>query len=138
MACSSRLKAALIGVMCLAAGLGTISCDSRKGREGKAAPPEQVGVDSVTAYVDIRERGYAALEPIPIKEPAWTWSEGRTFAEAAGRVMIAPGDSLVYEYTWDGRLADGSLPRLGRYRVKGALMTAPPIETGMRKFAIVD
>ncbi|MGD9402942.1 MAG: BsuPI-related putative proteinase inhibitor [bacterium] len=153
--------------ICLAAAFATISCGSKKGREGEAAPVEQVGADSVTAYVDLREMGYAALEPIPmklvvrnetertlcftfptgqrfdfivtkVKEPVWAWSEERTFAGAVGRLAVAPEDSVVYEHTWDGRLAGGRLPRLGRYWVKGALMTAPPIQTGTRKFAIVD
>jgi hypothetical protein len=111
--------------------------------------------------------GYAALEPVPMKlivknetdrtlrlvfptaqrfdfiimkdrVPVWSWSEGRMFAQALGRLALAAGDSLVYEYTWDGRLPSGGLPALGRYTVKGVLMTAPPVETGAREFGIVD
>lgn len=162
-----QLAKSILVAIGLAAGLLLLSCGGDKGRKQEAAPAEQVGADSVTAYVDLRERGYAGLEPVPmklvvrnetertlrftfpteqrfdfvvtkVKEPVWAWSEGRTFSEDTGHLSIAPGDSLIYEYTWDGRKADGSLPRLGRYRVKGVLMTAPPIETGTGKFAVVD
>ncbi len=153
--------------LCLAAALAAISCGREQdaGRGGGAA--ERPGADSVTVYVDIRERGYAALERIPMrlvvrnetrrtlrfafptsqrfdfmvkkdKKTVWRWSEGRSFAGSPGRLMLAPGDSLVYEYVWDGRLEDGRPPRLGRYRAAGRLMTEPPIETRERRFGIVD
>ena len=75
------------------AGLLMLSCGGDKtGKQGGAPAEqvgtEQVGTDPVTAYVSIREMGYAGLEPVPMK--------------------------------------------------RGVLMTAPPIETGIRKFAIVD
>jgi hypothetical protein len=139
----------------------------KQGTSRDEAVPEQARPDSVTAYVDLVEMGYAALEPIPLRlivrneagrtlhltfptaqrfdfiitkdrEPVWSWGQGRMFAQALGRVALAPGDSAVYEYTWDGRLPGGSLPRLGRYTVKGVLMTMPPVETEAREFGIVD
>lgn len=169
-----------LAALCVAACLVGVSCDGGKGREGDAArdgggeppaagkvPAEQVGADSVTAYVVLKEMGYAVLEPIPMKlvvrnetgrtlrltfptaqrfdfrirkyrEPIWSWSDGRMFAQAGERLAIEPGDSVTYEYTWDGKLADGSLPRLGRYWARGVLMTAPPIQTEERQFGIVD
>lgn len=131
------------------------------------AVPEHVRPDSVTAYVGLVEMGYAALEPVPMKlivknetdrtlrlvfptaqrfdfiimkdrVPVWSWSEGRMFAQALGRLALAAGDSVIYEYTWDGRMPGGGLPALGRYTVKGVLMTAPPVESGAREFGIVD
>jgi hypothetical protein len=151
----------------LTAGLIALCCRGAGERDVAGMWAEPVGSDSVRAYVEMRERGYAALEPVPLKlvavnktgrtlcltfptaqrfdfiigkdeEPVWSWSEGRAFEESPLRVALAPGDSLVYEYVWKGRLKDGSLPRLGRYRLKGALMTAPPVETGERQFGIVD
>jgi hypothetical protein len=170
----------VLASLLLAAAVALVSCDGGKGREDEEArddrggpaetrrePAEQVGADSVTAYVVLREMGYAALEPVPMKlvvrnetartlcftfptaqrfdfiigkqrEPVWSWSDGRMFAQTRGRLAVAPGESIYYEYTWDGRLAGGKLPRLGRYRARGALMTAPPIETEERQFGIVD
>jgi hypothetical protein len=162
-----RLPVTLILILGLAAGLCSVSCEGKKSEKEGAGPAELVGADSVTAYVDFREMGYAALEPIPmklvvrnetermlhftfpsgqrfdfivtkVKQPVWAWSEGRMFEQSVGHLAIAPGDSVVYEYTWDGKLADGTLPRLGRYWVRGALMTAPPIETTTKHFGIVD
>lgn len=162
-------------VLCLALFLATTSCGCARDAEPirketvpeVGAMPEQAGQDSVTAYVGLVERGYAALEPVPLKlivrndtertlrlmfpaaqrfdfiimkdrKPVWSWSEGRMFAQTIGHLALAAGDSVVYEYTWDGRLTGGSLPALGRYAVKGLLTTMPPVETGAREFGIVD
>jgi hypothetical protein len=115
----------------------------------------------------MREMGYAALEPVSMRlvvrnvsgrtlrltfptaqrfdfvvskdrEPVWSWSEGRSFAQSLERMTLAPGDSLVYDFTWDGKLAGGRLPRLGRYSARGVLMTLPPVLTEDRQFGIVD
>ncbi len=167
MTCPMRLPVIAIAAACLLAGPGGISCDGKPQGDRPGAPAEPVGADSVRAYVELREMGYAALEPVPMRlvvrnisaralrltfpdaqrfdfvisrdrERVWAWSDGRTFAGSQGILSLARGDSLVYDYTWDGKLAGGTLPRLGRYRVRGLLMTRPPVETDERQFGIVD
>ena len=164
-----ELPALRFAAVCLIVWIVLSSCSGGDGGRGgsRDAPMEHVGADSVRAYIGLREMGYAALEPVPMRlvvknvsgrtlrltfptaqrfdfvvekdrRPVWSWSEGRAFAQLLKRLVLAPGDSLVYEHAWNGKLADGRTPRLGRYSAKGMLMTLPPVQTGEKQFGIVD
>lgn len=124
-------------------------------------------MDSLKASVTLNEGGYAIGEPVSMtlevvnptdrsirltfpsaqrydfvvkkgKQTIWRWSGGRMFAQVVGRHVMAPGDTIAYEYTWDQTGADGTKPGLGAYTVEGMLMISPPLKTGPKTFGIVD
>jgi hypothetical protein len=150
-----------------AAGAPGRAGELRDEEPAAAAGGERAGTDSVIAYIEGAGRGYAVLEPIHMKlvvknpsdrkmqltfptaqgfdfiirkgrETVWSWSWGRMFAQVLGEASLAPGDSLTYEYTWNGFLPGGKSPELGRYTMQGVLMTTPRIETGQKEFGLID
>ena len=60
------------------------------------------------------------------------------FAQAEAEEVLAQGDSLIYETSWDQKLADGTNPPLGAYTVQGVLKIVPETASPDRVFGIVD
>lgn len=56
----------------------------------------------------------------------WRRLEGAVVSAILAVRTLEPGESLVFETEWSGRLADGSPAPPGRYSVTGALPTDTP------------
>jgi len=69
----------------------------------------------------------------------WNFMHGRHCAQIIGRATIAPGDSASFDMEWDGlSTTPGNRISMGRFTVKGILLTNPQIETEPAWFYLVD
>jgi hypothetical protein len=144
-----------------------MSCSGRRdGKEPGRLSEGAVG-DSLDLYVWTNEGGYAVGETVIMrlivrnrtdrslkitfptqqrfdfivkkgKKILWQWSGGMLFAQVTAEGVLTPGDSLIYETSWDQRLADGTSPQLGAYTVHGILKIVPETTGRQRMFGIVD
>ena len=69
----------------------------------------------------------------------WNFMHDRHCAQIIGRATIAPGDSASFDMEWDGlSTTPGNRISMGRFTVKGILLTNPQIETEPVEFYLVD
>jgi hypothetical protein len=54
----------------------------------------------------------------------WTWSKGRMFTQALGRLSLAPGQKKVFSAVWNGRDAQGKAVSPGVYIINARLTSS--------------
>jgi hypothetical protein len=70
--------------------------------------------------------------------PIWSQLNGKSCAQVISYGKIPPRDSLVVESKWSCTTNDKKGAILGKYSVKGLLLSNPPIETEPVFFYLVD
>jgi hypothetical protein len=73
-------------------------------------------------FASARSHDFAVLDARG--REVWRWSRGRLFAQALGRVELAPGESRRFTATWDQRDASGAPAAPGSYRAVASLASA--------------
>lgn len=76
---------------------------------------ENTGTDPVD--LDFRSGQAADVTVVRDDDEAWRWSDGRLFTQALRSETVAPGDSRVYEMTWE-------TPEPGTYEAVATLEAA--------------
>lgn len=56
---------------------------------------------------------------VPEQREIWRWSRGRSFTQVASEVILRPGDSQVFQATWDQRNNRGELVAPGSITIEG-------------------
>ena len=80
----------------------------------------------------------APTEPVEWSSAAaWNYTYGKVYILVMQYTTLAPGESLTFRATWDGRSNDGELLE-GNYLVGAQLLTAPGGLTGLQALQIVE
>jgi hypothetical protein len=165
--CQTCGKSGRTGDSSTAGAAASTGAAAGPGAEETGAAPSESGTDSLRVEIEMREGGYALLEPVDMtltveniacrdlnltfptaqrydfiirkgKQVVWQWSEGMMFAQVIGRETLEEGESISYDVTWDQTGLESIRPPLGAYSVQGILKTAEEIETREKEFGIVD
>ncbi len=149
-----------LGYILIALSILGISCAGNK--ENIAIPPK----NKIEASIRLAETAYALGSPIDFSmvirnastdtmslifpntcrvdfvvmrdgAKVWNLMGGKQCAQMISRASLAPGDSVVFDATWDGRSTTSRIA-MGEYSVKGVLLTNPQIQTESVYFHLVD
>ncbi len=66
----------------------------------------------------------------PLRRPIWTWSYGLAFFDVLWGLSLEPGESKVFDVSWNLTDNDGKRVAPGSYRAK-AVITSSPRDPGL-------
>jgi hypothetical protein len=68
----------------------------------------------------------------------WNWAHDRAFAPVETRLVLAPGGTVVYTETWDGKSNEGEAVGPGGYVLMAPIYSDQPVMNGMGRVEVTE
>jgi hypothetical protein len=68
----------------------------------------------------------------------WNWAHDRAFEPVMTTLVLAPGGTVVYTETWDGKSNEGETVGTGGYVIMARILSDWPVMNGMARLEVTE